>query len=40
IRQVLIKTSYHKGDTARILKIPRTTLWRKIKLHSLDIPSE
>ncbi len=39
IRQVLIKTSYHKGDTARILKIPRTTLWRKIKLHSLDIPS-
>ena len=31
IRQVLIKTNYKKGLTAQILKIPRTTLWRKMK---------
>jgi two-component system response regulator AtoC len=38
IRRVLIKTGYHKGEAARILQIPRTTLWRKIKLFSLDLP--
>lgn len=31
IRQVLIKTNHKKGLAAQILKIPRTTLWRKIK---------
>jgi two-component system response regulator AtoC len=31
IRQVLIKTNYQKGLAAQILKIPRTTLWRKMK---------
>jgi DNA-binding NtrC family response regulator len=31
IRHVLIKTNYKKGLAAQILKIPRTTLWRKIK---------
>jgi DNA-binding NtrC family response regulator len=31
IRQVLIKTNYKKGLAAEILKIPRTTLWRKMK---------
>lgn len=39
-RRVLVKTNYHRGDAARILGIPRTTLWRKIKLLSLDIPPE
>ncbi len=40
IRRVLLKTDYHKGDAAQILGIPRTTLWRKIKLLSLDILPE
>jgi DNA-binding NtrC family response regulator len=31
IRQVLTKTNYKKGLAAQILKIPRTTLWRKMK---------
>jgi len=31
IRQVLIKTNYQKGLAAQTLKIPRTTLWRKMK---------
>ncbi len=31
IRQVLIKTNHKKGLAAQILKIPRTTLWRKMK---------
>ncbi len=31
IRQVLIKTDYKKGVAAEILKVPRTTLWRKMK---------
>ena len=31
IRQVLIKTDFKKGPAAQILKIPRTTLWRKMK---------
>jgi two-component system response regulator AtoC len=40
IRRVLVKTQYHKGEAARILEIPRTTLWRKIKLLSMDVPPE
>jgi DNA-binding NtrC family response regulator len=36
IRQVLIKTNYQKGLAAQILKIPRTTLWRKIKRLGLN----
>jgi len=31
ILEVLIKTNYQKGLASQILKIPRTTLWRKIK---------
>ncbi len=31
IEQVLAKTHYNKGLAAEILKIPRTTLWRKMK---------
>lgn len=31
IQQVLIKTQYKKQAAAQILRIPRTTLWRKMK---------
>ncbi|MBU4278111.1 MAG: sigma-54 dependent transcriptional regulator [Proteobacteria bacterium] len=40
IRRVLIETNYNKGKAAQILKVPRTTLWRKIKLYSLDTPTK
>ena len=33
IMKVLQRTGYNKGLTAQILNIPRTTLWRKIKLY-------
>lgn len=36
IRQVLIETNYQRAVTAQILKIPRTTLWRKMKRLGLD----
>ena len=36
IQQVLLKTSGRKGLAASILKIPRTTLWRKMKHHRLN----
>jgi DNA-binding NtrC family response regulator len=36
IQQVLLETNYQKGPAARILKIPRTTLWRKLKQFGLD----
>jgi two-component system, NtrC family, response regulator AtoC len=36
IRQVLIKTGHRKAAAADILKIPRTTLWRKMKRLGLD----
>jgi two-component system, NtrC family, response regulator AtoC len=35
IQQVLIKTNYRKTLCAQILKLPRTTLWRKMKHHGL-----
>ena len=35
IQQVLIKTNYRKTLSAQILKLPRTTLWRKMKHHGL-----
>lgn len=35
IQQVLIKTNYKKKLAAEILKLPRTTLWRKMKYHGL-----
>ena len=35
IQQVLIKTNYQKNLAAEILKLPRTTLWRKMKRHRL-----
>jgi transcriptional regulator with PAS, ATPase and Fis domain len=36
IQQVLNKTNGRKGLAASILKIPRTTLWRKIKHHQIN----
>ncbi len=36
IAKVLASTNYNKGMTAQILDIPRTTLWRKIKLYGLE----
>jgi two-component system response regulator AtoC len=36
IQQVLIKTGRRKAAAAEILKIPRTTLWRKMKRLGLD----
>jgi DNA-binding NtrC family response regulator len=35
IRQVLIHTNFRKGLAAEILKVPRTTLWRKMKRFGL-----
>jgi two-component system response regulator AtoC len=37
IRKTLQSTGYNKGLTAQILDIPRTTLWRKIKMYDLDM---
>ncbi len=36
IRKVLTQTGYHKGRASDILKIPRTTLWRKMKRFNLE----
>ncbi|MFH1156049.1 MAG: helix-turn-helix domain-containing protein [Pseudomonadota bacterium] len=36
IRKVLTQTDSHKGRAADILKIPRTTLWRKIKQYNME----
>ena len=36
IARVLEKTGYNKSLTAQILKIPRTTLWRKMKEYKLQ----
>ncbi len=36
IARVLGRTGYNKGLAARILNIPRTTLWRKIKQYGLE----
>ena len=36
ILKVLEKTGYNKSLTARILGLPRTTLWRKLKAYGLD----
>jgi DNA-binding NtrC family response regulator len=35
IQEVLIKTNYQKKLAAEILKLPRTTLWRKMKYYGL-----
>jgi DNA-binding NtrC family response regulator len=35
IKKILIRTAYHKGRASEILKIPRTTLWRKMKRFNL-----
>jgi DNA-binding NtrC family response regulator len=36
IRKVLAQTGHRRGEAARILKIPRTTLWRKMKRFNLN----
>jgi len=36
IHKVLQATQYHLGDSARILALPRTTLWRKMKKYGLS----
>ena len=36
IKKVLAQTRYRKGRASDILKIPRTTLWRKMKRFNLD----
>ncbi len=36
VMKVLERTGYNKGLTAQILDIPRTTLWRKIKLYGFE----
>ncbi len=38
IRQILTYTRYNIGQTARILNLPRTTLWRKMKKYGLAKP--
>lgn len=38
LRKVLEHTAYDIGQTARILDIPRTTLWRKMKKYGLSSP--
>lgn len=40
IRRVLIETKNQRALAAEILKIPRTTLWRKLKRYGLDPNSE
>jgi len=35
IKKVLVQTDCHKGQASDILKIPRTTLWRKMKRFNL-----
>ena len=36
IIKVLEKTGYNKGMTARILDIPRTTFWCKLKQYGVE----
>jgi transcriptional regulator of acetoin/glycerol metabolism len=36
IRQVMMETHHQKALAAQILRIPRTTLWRKLKRLGLD----
>jgi len=40
IRRVLIETNYNKVKAAEILRVARSTLWRKIKEYSLDTPTQ
>jgi len=36
IHKVLKVTQYHLGESARILALPRTTLWRKMRKYGLS----
>ena len=36
IRKVLASTHHQVGESARILNLPRTTLWRKLKKYGLS----
>jgi len=40
LRKVLEYTSYDLGRTARLLEVPRTTLWRKMKRYGLSGPRQ
>ncbi len=40
IRKVLSFTNYHLAESARILALPRTTLWRKMKKYGLSKDSK
>ncbi len=40
IARVLIKTGYNIKAAGRILQIPRTTLWRRMKKYGLKAPAE
>ncbi|MCD6087039.1 MAG: Fis family transcriptional regulator, partial [Candidatus Hydrothermae bacterium] len=38
IRKALAETGGNKNKAARLLGIPRTTLWRKIKKYGISVP--
>ncbi len=40
IQKVLEATNYNKRNAASILKLPRTTLWRKIRKYGIDLDNE
>ena len=40
IAAVLKRTSYNKNLASSILKLPRTTLWRRMKKYKLTIPDD
>jgi transcriptional regulator of acetoin/glycerol metabolism len=40
IRKVLSFTNHHLAESARILALPRTTLWRKLKKYGLSKSSQ
>jgi two-component system response regulator AtoC len=39
LEKVLVSTDYNLGQCARILDLPRTTLWRKMKRYGLSKPA-
>ncbi len=39
LEKVLVSTDYNLGESSRILDLPRTTLWRKMKRYGLSKPA-